>query len=440
MPTRTHRCVTPVVALLSYLSVVAVLTSPQFTPLSTVGPAGILRGDQILIPLLIIALTLTYADEFTIPSSYLLWGLVGITVTIGVSTVINAQLYGTGVDVGDLFDILVWATYAGTVVAVGGNLPRAVARHALRLAVVVTTLIAVIAVLQSMAVPFAIEVLAPVYTHNAHLRVIARRPTATTLNPNTLGILLSIPLYYAVARSYRSFVLEESLIRYSSVVGWALVALLCSYVILLTGSRSALLAVVAGLSTIAVVVHTGDAGIRKRRFFLLGTGAVMVTVALVLIVVVFEVGRYDYLANPLQDPSLQKRFEIWSVTLPLIRNRPLLGHGPSKDALYAAGLMFVDSGFLSWLFHYGIVGIFAYGLTLAGTLRAALGKVLAVGTFERDPVFWAASVAVVGWVAGSTVAWSVAGIVQNRRLFAFAVLFMALSIAGKTDPAGSKAS
>ncbi|WP_049924727.1 O-antigen ligase family protein [Halopiger djelfimassiliensis] len=410
-----------------YGLVVAVLWSPYFTPPATIGPeGGILRADQVLLPLVVGLIVYINFDRVNIPINHLLMGLLAVTITIAVSVTVNAVIYGGPAGISELYDLIIWIGYVGLVVAVGGNLPTETAKRALLLIVLLSGGVAVVAILQSLNVTFAVERIAPIYTAREQ-RIIVQEPTATTTNPNTLAKLLLPPLFFAFAQSYRH-IARDAPLQKERLIGWMALSLLFSASIVVTGSRSGLIATVIGFCVVGAVIALGRIGQRKRRRATILATSLSGIVGIFLIVVVFEVGRLAYLQNPLQDNSLQTRFEIWNTAVPIILEQPLIGHGPSKAVQLDAGIVHIESGFLSWWYHYGVTGIIAFAVVLGGALKIGIEKTIDGTLFEYQPVFWGAAVAVVGWFSGSVAAWTVAGVPQSRRVFTLSLLIVALLI------------
>lgn len=405
--------------------VVGVLLSPQFTPPSTFGPAGILRADQILIPILVVACVLVFSDRFIVPVSPSVITLVTVPVVIALSSVVRS--IGAPIDVGDFFDVVIWCTYATLLFVAGGNLGPKFSRHVLNLLLVTSGSVALLALLQAFGNQFVVETISPIFTHGAHLNVVVQRPTGTTTNPNVLASLLAIPWFLALALLYREVASTDrrvsiqrlvTLIGYLGFLGMTIVS---------TDSRSGLLTLGIGVGCSLVLLLLSDVGNRTRRLSIIGSSVV---VGIGLIAQVLGMDRYSKLISPLDAPSLEARFQKWEEIFPLVLDRPFLGYGPSNEAATAVGVGAIDSGILEWTFHYGLIGLAAIVLFAIATLTVASRTVTSGSLFREQPEVWTMGVAVFGWLSGSLVVWSVLTVFQNRRVFTLFVVLLSLLIAG----------
>jgi len=408
-------------AFLVYLIILAVLVSPQFSPFGAIGPDGILRGDQILIPFLIVLLVVVNRDRLRIPLSRISIGLFAITAAITTSLIINTIFLDLNPSAGELFDVLIWTTYTLMFMVVGGNLSGEIAERGFGLVLVLTIVIAIFAVLQAAGNHFAIETLGSVYTDRLS-RLVNVAPTATTSNPNTLAKLVLIPLFAFAALAYRSITGNNGHSSLFRTILFGALAVAFGAIIVMSDSRSGLIAAMVGLGIVSLGFVYGRVGDDRRRTIILLAGTVLGITLVFLAIFVFEVGRIGNLQHLFQDSSLQRRFEKWNRIVPIILEQPIIGHGPAP--LYQARVSFthIDSGVLSWWYHYGLLGVVSYLYLVLGIVRLGLQGLMNVDLFQDRPILWSAAVAAAGWFSGTLAAWTVAGVPQSRRVFTFTLL------------------
>lgn len=418
------RTITRVGVFLLYLTTLAVLLSPQFSLTGDIGPSGLLRADQLIIPSLVIILSLINLERVKIPVTRLSLGLLAITAVITISLILNIFLFDLDPAAGDLFDILIWCTYAVMFMIVGGNVSPSIAEQCFKLILLVTAFIGIFALLQAIELQFAVKTIGELYTTRSP-RSVGLSPTGTTSNPNTLGKLVLVPLFAFFALLYRSLAGSEKADPLRTVL-WGGGAFLFGSIIIISDSRSALGAAVVGIGIIGCALVFGRIGDPKRRKLVISGSAIAVFSALILAIFVLEIGRIGNLQHPLQDDSLQRRFIKWKSILPIILERPLVGHGPSKQFVEKVSFRYIDSGVLSWFYHYGVMGVLSYLYLVLGAVHLGVRGLTDTDLFRNRPILWSASVAVLGWFSGTLAAWTVAGVPQSRRVFTFALLITAL--------------
>ena len=148
------------------------------------------------------------------------------------------------------------------------------------------------------------------------------RPATTFLNPNHLGAWLVAPALVATAWALAGT-------GHRRIVG-ALAAALAVAGVAATGSRGALLALVAGLSTIVMLRWRRERA-RVRILLVAGGGAAIVLAgALVL----------SRLADA--DPYHWERVRIWKASLGAVVEDPWFGSGPGQFRAAAANLNFAQ--------------------------------------------------------------------------------------------------
>jgi len=421
-----------IISILTFLLVFALLWLPYFNPSGYIGPEGILRLDQVILPVFALALAVYRPKFFRIPVNLVVVGLVLVVSIISLSIVTNLFLHDNPGRVGDFFDVVVWTSYVGLIIAIGGNLPSEISSRALRWILVLSTGVAIFGVLQSFDFEFAVEGLAPIYTWR-DLRLVRLAPTATTSNPNDLAKMLALPLFFSLGLLYRRISIGKVRENLRNTVITGTIVALFSYVIIQSNSRSGLGAVVIGSFVLFFLLFAGKMGTKRQRRIFLISASVTIGLTLLVIIFVLELSTFRYLQAPLQDPSLQMRFDRWVKIIPIIRDQPLLGHGPSKHFLQAVPYNDIDSGLLAWLYHYGILGLVAYLLVVLGALKIGIQTILNRDLFEQQPDAWAAAVAIVAWFSGFTVSWTFIAIPQARRVFVLSLLVLAFLISINMD-------
>ena len=412
--------------LLLYLLAVMVLLSPYFTPFSNIGPGGILRGDQVLIPFLVLTIVLFHLDGFVVPNNLIVIAIALLVGLISLSIFMNWFHYQGSTGIGDLYDVVIWIMYFCLVAAISGNISTEQARRTILFIIGLLIGVAGLAILQSVNIGVATETIAPIYT--TRLDTITRSPTATLKNPNSLGKIMLFPFLFSLAQAFRIYVTESVADNTWNFASWLLLCALFATVIIASDARSVLVGLIFASSVIGAVVVLEKIGDDLKRHKLVAVTTISMIVGLYLLIAVFEVGRIASLQNPLQDNSLQTRFILWERILPVILERPLIGYGPSKTAQLAAGVPYVDSGFLSWWYHYGLFGIIAYILFICGSIKSGLNTVINRTVFVQYPVFWSAGLATIGWITGSILIWGFAGVPQDRRVFTLILFILSLII------------
>lgn len=412
------------VSLLLYSLAVAILLGPYFTPFSVLGPEGILRADQVLIPILVTTLVVLHSNRFVIPNNPVVLAIASIVGFIALAIFTNTVLYGGTTGIGDLFDVIIWISYLALIVTVPGNISIEQAKNTILLIMGVSTGIALLGILQWYNVSVTTEIIAPLYT--TRLDTVGRAPTATLQNPNSLGKLMLLPFFFSLAQVYQIYATNSMVGNIRKQAFWSVLTTTFAATVVVSNSRSALVGLIFGLATIALFIILEQIGDSNKRQNILTAVVMFGFVGLYLVIFVFEVGRIEDLQNPLQDNSLRTRFSIWETILPVILERPLLGYGPSKSAQLEVGVAYIDSGFLSWWYHYGLSGVGAFILLVLGAIKLGLLSVFNKPVFEQSPVFWSTGIGIVGWFSSSVVVWGFAAVLQDRRVFTLVLFVLSL--------------
>lgn len=403
---------------------VAILLGPYFTPFSVFGPEGILRADQVLIPILVIVLIIFRSDRFVIPNNPVVFAIASIVGFISLSIFTNEFLHEGATGIGDLFDLIIWISYLALVVTVPGNISTELAKRTILLIIGLSIGIALLGILQWYNVSVTTEMIASLYT--TRLDTVGRSPTATLQNPNSLGKLLLLPFFFSLAQLYQTYSTRSLIEKIQKLAFWSVLATIFATVVVVSNSRSALVGLIFGLIITISIITLAGIGDRRKRLKILSMISILAFVGLYLVIAVLEVGRIAALQNPLQDNSLRTRFIIWEMILPVILERPLHGYGPSKAAQLEVGVAHIDSGFLSWWYHYGLLGVASFILFIFGCVKTSLYNVLDKAVFEQRPVFWSMGIGIIGWFSAAVLVWGFAAVPQDRRVFTLILFCLSL--------------
>jgi O-antigen ligase len=243
----------------------------------------------------------------------------------------------------------------------------------------------------------------------------AKRYSATGFDPNDLGALLALALpmaWYCASAAAKP--LQRLLNRFYFIVG--------TVGILLTGSRGALLATIAGLAVIPWTLTHLRRGIRVAAvIIIIGAGA---TAAWMVPENAFQ--RLSTTGSEISEGTLNNRLRIWKAGLMAVPGRPFQGYGPAgwyPAVGLQAGNVAPHSTWLGLLVEEGLIGLALY-LSLYAILLKRLTR---LPTFERR----------VGIVLLGTLAVAVTplGWHQNKASWLVLALLAAWSQVFRPDPA-----
>ena len=418
-----------IVSFFLYLLASVILLGPYFTPFSVLGPRGILRADQVLIPVLATLIIIFYSDQFVIPNNLAVLAIASMVGIISLAIFTNTILYRGTTDIGDLFDVIIWISYLALIITVPGNISIKQAKRTMLLIIWLSIGVALLGILQWYNVNVATEIIAPIYT--ARLDTVGRQPTATLLNPNSLGKLMLFPFFFSFAQLYRTYTVENLAQSVQKLVFWSALITIPVVTVVFSNSRSALVGLLFGLTICILIVTLAQLGKRKKRIKFLTFIFLFGTFSLYLIIDILEVGRFANLQNPFQDSSLRTRFEIWERIFPVILERPLLGYGPSKSAQLEVGVPYIDSGYLSWWYRYGLIGLSALAAVVLAGIKTGINLVISKSVFNKSPVLWGTAIAATGWFSGAIVFGGFNNVLQDRRIFTLALFIISLLISAQ---------
>ncbi len=207
---------------------------------------------------------------------------------------------------------------------------------------------------------------------------------------------------------------------------------------LLSHSRGGLLALGAGLATLAWLSRSRETG--EGRLLLITGGALAVAAFLLVFAPSSLFQRLASFGSPAGDDSIQFRVKLWSDSLGLWGSSPIVGTGLGTYSAaipsYRSGpdeirAEYAESDWLQLLCEAGIIGLAIAAILIGSSLRAGL-KEARGETSER-------SRGVLHGAAAAAVALSVHGFVDfNFRIPSNALLFAV--ILGVIAPAGAKLS
>ncbi|WP_157971650.1 O-antigen ligase family protein [Halorussus litoreus] len=330
----------------------------------------------------------------------------------------------------EIFDVIIWLSYTLFVMVIAPIVPSSTAQKGILLILVLSVATVVLAILQSLNIPIASEVIAPLYATERHMQDLTRRPTATTINPNIYAQFLALPLLVSFSLTLASGRPEASAWLRRRAAFFFTSFIFTAIGVLATYSRTGLLINILGaLMVIALILLTGVGSVNWRKR-IVAVSSVSFLVAFVAFLSIGEgIGRFSELTNPMEARSLQVRFDKWEQILPIISESPIIGYGPSKLELNSIPVSIIDSGTLAWWFHYGLLGVVSFlGLMIVifvlGTQTLTNTRIL-----DKSPVGWSAGVAVTGWTFGSLALWPIKPLPQSRRVFTLYLILVVFVIA-----------
>ena len=193
-------------------------------------------------------------------------------------------------------------------------------------------------------------------------------------NPNLLGSYMASIIPVGVA-----FLLTRPLrlqVRIASASAFAILCLLC---IISSGTRGSILGLIGGIGILGLILTVRHRGAGLRRFLPLGIAA-----AGIISILFFMRTRFIELANP-EHGTARVRLVIWTGTLHMFADNPLLGWGPGsfqivfpryRNPRYSMlgtshNTEHAHSEYLELLTDEGLVGVALLGLLAWQVIRAA---------------------------------------------------------------------
>lgn len=430
----TKRVTDPILSFLLCAIVVSIFWSPYFTPFDTVGAAGILRIDQILL-LLFIAVYFVRKPSFVkIPRYTGLLSLLVMVVIIFTSLLIGLFIFDFPVKVGDTFNVFRWATYFVFFVL----LIQILSLLTIRLLTVVILLsgvsIAFLGIFQFHDFLGIHQLTGEIYLRESRFENWGNRPDrayGTTPNPNMYAQLLSIPLLLSTSLLLHTIyqqVTDND--RYAMFIFLALSTAVLAYAVFLTYSRTGIILILIGAIFIFLTFILNIPHQFGFKYMAFGSGIIFLVLFAVLYVFGVDVGRYRGLLSLGDDSSLQFRFQIWQTVFPIISESFVVGHGPSRYNLLKRNQFgsTVDSGILRWWYHYGILGVITILTFILSVFRISILAITKDGSFSDHPWFWSIATVTGGWILGALVVWLVLPIMTYSRSFTLFLFLGAMLI------------
>ncbi len=206
---------------------------------------------------------------------------------------------------------------------------------------------------------------------------------------------------------------------------------------LLSHSRGGILALGAGLATLAWLTHREA---RKSRSLLLAGGALVVAVFLIVLAPSSLFQRFASFGDAADDDSVRFRIQLWSDSLGLWASSPAVGTGfgtyaaaipPFRSGPDEIRAEFAESDWIQLLCEGGLMAIGIAAILVGSSLRSGLREARAESSAAKRGVLYGA--------AAAAVALAVHGLVDfNFRIPSNALLFAV--VLGVVAPAGPKLS
>jgi len=170
-----------------------------------------------------------------------------------------------------------------------------------------------------------------------------KRMLGTAGNPNINGIVFLFFFAYFLSKLDSKKINQASWFVLMAVIG-----------IVLCQSRTTMIASVIILIAAFLI----------RRFTLKSIGLNLLIVAIAgAVAFLLSSASLDYFANthvrPAENNSLRGRFEVWQYLSEMIIQKPIFGHGPSKQFFYQNDL-YSESEYILYAWRYGFVGALLY--------------------------------------------------------------------------------
>lgn len=391
---------------------------PYFSPPSTIGPAGILRLDQVILPLIILILIIQREDlEIMIEEStkYLIITVLAIFGSI----IVGAFWFGFDTNINHFFEIVIWLVYLLSLVTIPRVVNRETIKKSIPLIILFSALASLFVVLQILNFHNVNQHISPLFTYERHLNVLGRRATGPTLSSNVLPQLLLLPFLLVYALLIRNLaILRRGMSLNDVVFGFS--GLLIFTGIFLSYSRSGLVFTILAVTAVSVLILYDTKPSTKA----LSKIVFMMMLLTFITVLVFGPGRHSFLASITEAHTFQRRIQIWHETVPLIFESPIIGQGTTDTLLHQLGYSTHDSGIFNFWYRYGLVGTLSFVLFLISVARYS-GNIVTKSDFQKyRPFEWAVSCAVFGWSLALFPPWLFVNVAQARRSFSLFLLFI----------------
>lgn len=410
------------ISLSFYLLIFLSFLSPYFTPPSTLGPEGILRFDQVILPILLFLVVISSGGLLELNLSAITKALFGIALLILLSFLYSVYFLGIQVRIGEIYDIVIWFSYVALIAIVPSRLSLRTAKISVIILICSGIIVSIFGILQGLEVSL-ITPIDEIYSPTKRITRDLRRANGTTVNPNLFSEVIAIPLLATVSLVYRFSGRDTS--RYLNskyfFLASSVIMILCLY---FTYSRSGAAGTLIGVCALAaIILFSKVGGKRKRRQLATIIMALPISLFIILVTVNYDFGRYSSILNLASDSSLQTRIERWLATITVIKDSILLGYGPSKQAL---PVDHADSGILNWWFHYGLISVFMFLFFVSCTLKCGFGIAKDRTIYQNRPYIWAISTSIASWSVAIPAIWIFLPVPAYRR--PFTIFLLAVSI------------
>lgn len=196
--------------------------------------------------------------------------------------------------------------------------------------------------------------ISPLYaTTQLETLILGRRIVGTGANPNDFAYMMVLSASLALTGALW---LKGRNVR---IFSWIVFFLSCLAVVL-TRSRSGLLALIAACLIIAVILYIVCFGLNRTARMLLATSPLLLLL-LIAIINLAPDAFYTYISSAFNletDASWQVRQNAWPAQLELWQQSPVFGWGPAKETMTSI----TDSEWILLLRRYGIFGVLIFTL------------------------------------------------------------------------------
>lgn len=403
-----------------YLMILSIFVSPSFTPISTIGSEGILRLDQVLLPILLLIIVFTSDVKLNIfvTKLSLIFGLIALLILA--SLIYGTYILSHNLTVGNTYDVILWGFYFSILLLMATNLSTSDIKKSILFIFIGTLCVSLLGLLQVFNIWESIDVLQSIYGPGKYMR--SGRVESISFNPNVYASLLLLPSFILLCELLRNLFLKYKFrSRFNIANPYTITVILILFVafvnIYFTYSRTAIVGLILGVSIFAFIGIQFSELSLQHSFTLLLSGFIGAFVLLSYLSLPGDLGRYSELINPLNASSIQARIPNWKGTLPVIRESPLIGYGPSSEGYVQAGVSVIDSGLLGWWYHYGLLGVLAFLSLLAVVIQYSTGILIQYDTIRENGLVWSLSMGMVLYSLVVPVMWLINPMPRYRRTF-----------------------
>lgn len=367
----------------------------------------------------VIGNTAVTGSRFHIPNIWMPRSFVWLAIAMLASVSFAAVVLGSYPIARDFWEFLTVAYYAVTCV-VATTLSRSLAttRQGFHIAMLVFGLAAGVALLQHFNIAGINSTLTPIYDSNVHVTDgIIDRVIGTSGNPNEFGAIMIIPALLSFAGVLVFKGKKRGL--------FACAMCLFAAALIVTLSRTALIALIAGMAFILLWRFLNVAGV---QLFVRRTPAVIVISAILAVLLIVMapdrvINRLSTVSQFSQTTSWVARTENWSGHAATWLASPLFGWGPGKGTMGTI----VDNEWLLFLRRYGIAGALVFAVLLARLYRR-LGRSLTPRDVVTQPYRVALQLAMQGVLVAYTIYMVTAAVYHVPQIMTVLLLMVSLTL------------